>query len=79
MEKKIQFTTTFKKELLEGLKIEAVKKGCNVNEILEDLIKNYLGSCNEVLKKKNVNLCNVCGAEIGEGITTCIKCRTAEK
>lgn len=50
---KIQFATTFEKELIEKLKIEAIKSGKNVNNILEALIKMYLGG--EIkLKEENV-------------------------
>ena len=36
------FTTTIEKELMENLKIEAIKQGINVNDILEKLIEKYL-------------------------------------
>ena len=39
---KVRFTTTSDKELLDQLKIDAIKKGRNVNSILEDLIRVYL-------------------------------------
>lgn len=48
---KTKFTTNINKELLEELKIKAIKENKNVNEILEDLIGNYLG----VKKMKNWN------------------------
>lgn len=37
---KIKFTTTIDIELLKVLKIEAVKQGKNVNELIEELIKS---------------------------------------
>ena len=40
--KKIKFTTTIDEELLEQLKIIAIKKKCSVSSILESLIKEYL-------------------------------------
>jgi hypothetical protein len=36
------FSTTLEKELIDQLKIEAIKEGKNVNDILEILIKKYL-------------------------------------
>lgn len=36
------FQTTIEKELIEKLKIEAVKQSVNVNDILEKLIEMYL-------------------------------------
>lgn len=39
---RIGFKTTLEKELIDKLKIEAIKQGVNVNDILEVLIKKYL-------------------------------------
>jgi uncharacterized OsmC-like protein len=39
---KIKFTTTFEKELLKELKIQAVKENCSVSYLLEKLTKEYL-------------------------------------
>lgn len=39
---RVNFSTTLEKELIEKLKIEAIKKSKNVNDILEELIRNYL-------------------------------------
>jgi hypothetical protein len=39
---KVKFTTTLDKKLLEKLKIRAIKESKDVNEILEDLILEYL-------------------------------------
>jgi predicted HicB family RNase H-like nuclease len=39
---RVKITTTIEKELIERLKIEAIKQGKNVNDILEELIKNFL-------------------------------------
>ena len=39
---RVNFSTTLEKELIEKLKIEAIKKGKNVNDILEELIRNFL-------------------------------------
>ena len=41
---RIKFTTNLDDELLEKLKIEAIKEKRDVNEILEELIKKYLDS-----------------------------------
>lgn len=40
--KKIKFTTTIDQELLEKIKIQAIKEHCSVSEILERLITQYL-------------------------------------
>ena len=42
MSKKVPFQTTLNKQLLDQLKIQAIKENCNVNDILEKLIKEYL-------------------------------------
>lgn len=39
---KVKFTTTVEKELLEQIKIQAIKEHCSVSEILERLLKEYL-------------------------------------
>lgn len=39
---RIGFKTTLEKELIDKLKIEAIKQGVNVNDILEVLIDKYL-------------------------------------
>nr|DAM18534.1 MAG TPA: hypothetical protein [Bacteriophage sp.] len=39
---KIKFTTTISNELLEKIKIQAIKEHRSVSEILEELIVNYL-------------------------------------
>lgn len=39
---RIGFKTTLDKELIEKLKIQAIKQGQNVNDILEKLIEKYL-------------------------------------
>lgn len=41
---KVKFTTTVDKELLERIKIQAIKEHCSVSEILERLITDYLSS-----------------------------------
>ena len=40
--KKIKFTTTIDEELLKKIKIKAIKEGKNVNEIIEELLREYL-------------------------------------
>lgn len=45
--KKVKFTTTIEQELLEKIKIQAIKEHCSVSEILERLISQYL-STNDV-------------------------------
>ena len=44
MDKKVPFQTTLNKQLLDQIKIQAIKENCNVNDILEKLIKEYLNS-----------------------------------
>lgn len=39
---KVKFTTTVEKELLEQIKIQAIKEHKSVSCILEGLIRNYL-------------------------------------
>ena len=39
---KVKFTTNIDKKLLEEIKIKAIKEGKNVNEIIENQLKNYL-------------------------------------
>lgn len=43
-----RFTTTVDEELLTALKILAIKINKNVNEILEELIKDYLDQIEEL-------------------------------
>jgi predicted HicB family RNase H-like nuclease len=38
----VKLTTTIREELIEKLKIEAIKQKLNVNDILEKLIEKYL-------------------------------------
>lgn len=42
--KKVKFTTTIDQELLEKIKIQAIKEHCSVSEILERLITQYLSA-----------------------------------
>lgn len=42
--KKVKFTTTIDQELLEKIKIQAIKEHCSVSEILERLITRYLST-----------------------------------
>ena len=39
---KAKFTTNINKELLDKTKIQAIKEGKNVNEIIENLLQQYL-------------------------------------
>lgn len=39
---KVRFSTTLEEALLEKLKIQAIKERRDVNDILEELIKEYL-------------------------------------
>ena len=39
---RIGFKTTLEKELIEKLKIVAIKQGLNVNDIMEKLIEKFL-------------------------------------
>lgn len=41
---KVKFTTTINQELLEKLKIAAIKEKCSVSFILEKLIREYLSN-----------------------------------
>lgn len=41
---RINFTTTLNEQLLELLRIQAIKEKRNINDILEELIKKYLES-----------------------------------
>ena len=41
---KQKFTTTIDADLLEQIKIQAIKEKRSVSDILEDLIKNYINS-----------------------------------
>ena len=41
MKKKVKFTTNLDEKLLKKIKIRAVEKGKNVNEILEELIESH--------------------------------------
>lgn len=40
---KKKFTTTVDEELLEQIKIQAIKEKRSVADLLEELIKNYIG------------------------------------
>lgn len=40
--KKVRFTTTIDEELLKKIKVKAIEEGKNVNEILEELLREYL-------------------------------------
>ena len=53
--KKVKFTTTLNEELIKELKIKAIQENKNVNEILEELIKKYLGG-NEMKNLLNVEV-----------------------
>lgn len=44
---KIKFTTTVEKDLLEKIKIQAIKEHRSVSEILEELMKEYLSHKSE--------------------------------
>ena len=44
---KIKFTTTIDENLLEQIKILAVKEKCSVSAILERLIKEYIDNIKE--------------------------------
>lgn len=39
---KVKFTTTIEKDLLEQIKIIAIKKHCSVSDILNKLIAKYI-------------------------------------
>ena len=41
--KKVKFSTTLNENLIKDLKIKAIEENQNVNEILGNLIQNYLG------------------------------------
>lgn len=40
--KKVRFTTTIDEELLKKIKVRAIEEGKNVNEIIEELLQEYL-------------------------------------
>lgn len=40
--KKVKFTTNIDEELLKKIKVRAIKEGKNVNEIIEELLEEYL-------------------------------------
>ena len=44
---KVKFTTTFDKELLKEIKIQAVKENRSVSDLLEQLAKEYLKKVSE--------------------------------
>lgn len=39
---RVKFTTSIEKELVDAIKIQAIKEGTDVNKILEKLIIEYL-------------------------------------
>ena len=40
--KKVRFTTTIDEELLKKIKVKSIEEGKNVNEIIEELLREYL-------------------------------------
>ena len=46
--KKVKFNTTLNENLIKDLKIKAIEENKNVNEILEELIKDYLDQIEEL-------------------------------
>ena len=46
--KKVKFSTTLNENLIKDLKIKAIEENKNVNEILEELIKDYLDQIEEL-------------------------------
>ena len=46
--KKVKFSTTLNENLIKDLKIKAIEDNKNVNEILEELIKDYLEQIEEL-------------------------------
>ena len=46
--KKVKFSTTLNENLIKDLKIKAIEENKNVNEILEELIKDYLEQIEEL-------------------------------
>jgi len=46
--KRVKFTTNIDEELLKKVKIVAVEKGLNVNDIIENLLKYYLEKTNKI-------------------------------
>lgn len=46
--KKVKFSTTLNENLIKDLKIKAIEENQNVNEILEELIKDYLDQIEEL-------------------------------
>jgi len=41
-DKKVRFTTTVDEKLLKKIKVRAIEEGKNVNEIIEELLQEYL-------------------------------------
>ena len=46
--KKVKFSTTLNENLIKDLKIKSIEENKNVNEILEELIKDYLDRIEEL-------------------------------
>lgn len=44
---RVGFTTTLEESLIAEIKIEAIRQGKNVNDILEELIEKYLKERNK--------------------------------
>ncbi len=50
---KVKFTTTINSELLEKIKIQAIKEKCSVSSLLEKLMSQYLESVGQNTKECN--------------------------